>query len=158
MSDLDMTLSTRSDVGEHLKLRMSAIKPELILSSNWGFPISADIGQCQQCIILIGHFECRMSTGVGPCCRAIPGSSVVENESLADTISLVVIQAKKSCFKQISKYFRFSGRYIGFLEGNKCSLKAPSCRQFIFRKSRQGAFTNSKWFRNGCKKSGLGAI
>ena len=108
-------------------------------------------------VAAILNFGCRpMSDHV---VRAISGSGVVENVSVADTISfVVVIQAKITCFKLISKYFRFSGRHIGFLEGDKYSLKAPSCRQFIFRKSRQGASTNSKWFGNGSKKSGLGAI
>ena len=59
-------------------------------------------------------------------------------------------------FTLISKYFRFSGRHIGFLECVKYGLKAPSCSQFIFRKSRQGASFNSKRFGNGSKKSGLG--
>ena len=54
---------------------------------------------------------------------AISGSGVVENVSVADTILFVVeIQAKIPGFKLISKYFRFSGRHIGFLEGGKHSL------------------------------------
>ena len=149
--------------------------------------MSADVGQCQQCHILVEHgrkcgvaaetasksisvqklfllpvlmaailnFGCRpMSDHVA---REIPGSGVVDNVSVADSISCMdVIHAKITYFKLISKYFRLSGRHIGFLEGAKYSLKAASCRQFIFRKSRQGASLNSKWFRNGSKKSGLG--
>jgi len=56
----------------------------------------------------------------------------------------------------ISKNFRFSGRHIGFLEGSKYGLKAPSCSQIIFKKSREGASLHFKWFGNGSKKSGLG--
>ena len=56
----------------------------------------------------------------------------------------------------ISKYFRFSGRHIGYLECVKYGLKAPSCSQFLFRKCRRGASINSKRFGNGCKNSCLG--
>ncbi len=84
---------------------------------------------------------------------------VVENLGVAGAISFVVVlQAKISVFTLISKHFRFSGRHIGFLEGGKYGLKAPSCSQIILRKSREGASLKSKWFGNCSKKSDMGAI
>jgi len=63
-------------------------------------------------------FELRMSAdvGLGPCRQShILVSGVIENVSAADKISfVVVIQAKISCFKLISKYFRFSGATLDF--------------------------------------------
>ncbi len=88
---------------------------------------------------------------------AISESGVVENVGVAGVISFVVVlQAKISCIYADFKHFRFSGRHIGFLECGKYGLKAPSCNQIIFRKSREVASLNSKWFGNGSKKSGLG--
>ena len=45
---------------------------------------------------------------------------------------------------------------IDSLPAVRYGLKALSCSPFISRKSRQGAPTNSKLFRNGSEKSGLG--
>jgi len=99
--------------------------------------MSADVGPCQQCHISVGQGR---------------------NVRVAVEISFVVAtQADVSCNRLISKYFRFSGSHIGFLVGARYRLKAPSCSQFIFRKSRQCASTNSKLFRNVSEK-GSGVI
>jgi len=80
------------------------------------------------------HFEFRMSTDV---VRAISGSGVVENVSSVDKISfVVVIQAKITCFKLISKYFWFSDRHIAFLvgveyESNHITGKVTKARPLI---------------------------
>ena len=87
----------------------------------------------------------------------IAETGVVVNMGVAGAISFVVVI---SFFKLISKNFRFTGRHIGFLECDKYGLKATSCSQILFRKSRdEGASLNSMWFGNGSKKSGQrGAI
>ena len=87
----------------------------------------------------------------------ISESGVVENVGVAGASSFaVVLEAEISCIYADLKAFSVSGRHIGFLEGGKYGLKTPSCSQVIFRKSREGASLNSKWFGNGSKKSGLG--
>ncbi len=98
-----------------------------------------------------------MSRNVG---SEISKSGMVENVGVAIEVSfVVVIHAQVSCiYSDISKYFRFSGRHIGFLECANYGLKAPPCSQFIFRKSRQGASFNSKRFGNGSQNSGLGLV
>ena len=65
MPDLDMTLPTRPDIGRHRELKMSATKPELIMSSDCGFPMSDNVGQCRQCHIRVGHFrKCGVAVGI----------------------------------------------------------------------------------------------
>ena len=46
MSDLDIALPTQSDIDRdrHRELKTSATKAELIMSSDCGFPTSADVG------------------------------------------------------------------------------------------------------------------
>ena len=65
MPDLDMALPTRSDIGGHLERKMSATKLELILCSNCGFPMSADVGQCRQCRIRVAHGKKNKGVAVG---------------------------------------------------------------------------------------------
>ena len=97
------------------------------------------------------HFEFRVSASV------IAETGVVVSMGVAGAISFVVVIP---FLKLISKNFRFSGRHIGFLECDKYGLKATSCSQILFRKSRdEGASLNYMWFGNGGKKSGQrGAI
>jgi hypothetical protein len=55
MPDLGMALSTWPDIRGHWKLKMSAAKQALTLSTGCGFPISADVGQCRLCRTLVGY-------------------------------------------------------------------------------------------------------
>ena len=103
--------------------------------------------------------ECLKKLGSSAAWVRVLDSSTtpLENMGVATEVSfVVVIHALVSCTYLISKYFRFSGRHIGFLKCAKNGPKAPPCSQIIFRKSREGASLNSEWFWNGSKKSGLG--
>ena len=104
---------------------------------HFGFRMSADVGQCRRWHVWVGHS------------RKCGGSRW-------NLICSCNTSRDNSYLRWFPSIFRFSSRHIGFLEGVKYGLKAPSCSQFIFRKSRKGASTNSKRFGNGSKNSGLG--
>ncbi len=55
MSDLDIALPTRPDIGRHRELKTSATKLELIISSDCWYPMSAYVGQFRQCYIRVEH-------------------------------------------------------------------------------------------------------
>ena len=55
MPNPNMTVPTLSNISQHRKLKTSATKLELIISSDCWYPMSAYVGQFRQCYIRVEH-------------------------------------------------------------------------------------------------------